>query len=377
MRILLVANYLPDRQQSMLHIVKMFEAGLKKVGYEVHVIRPDPVFCQFQQSTRGFAKWLGYIDKLVLFPCRIKKEIEWADVIHICDHSNAVYTKYFQKAPHLITCCDLLAIRSALGEFKENHTRWMGRQLQKLILEGINKSQYVVCISKTTKKDLLHISNLKEENISVIYLGLNYSYEPMERSEARNYLKSFGMKIDSPFILHVGKNNWYKNRKGLLVIFKHIIDTKGFKDYKLVLAGEALSKELHILIDQLKIKRNIEEIILPKNEDLKMLYSAADAIIYPSIAEGFGWPIIEAQACGCPVFASNRAPMTEAGGKAAIYFDPDKPEEAAYIICEALKDKGKTEKMRREGFENAKRFSAEEVINQYIEVYKKVLALKT
>ena len=373
MKILLIANYLPDRQQSMLHIARMLDEGLKKAGHKTRLMRPEPFFCRIQQPTNGLGKWLGYLDKMVVFPYRLKKEAQWADIVHICDHSNAIYTKYLKNKPHVITCCDLLAIRSALGEFKENPTRWTGKILQKMILKGLNRAQHIVCISHATKKDLLRLSKLKDEDVSVVYLSLNYNYSPVEKSDTRNYLMSLSIDIDRPFMLHVGKNNWYKNRKGLLTIFKHIINTKGFQDYKLVLAGEALSKELHILIDELKIKNSIAEIISPKDEDLKMLYSSAVALIYPSIAEGFGWPIVEAQACGCPVFTTYRPPMIEAGGKAAVYFELDDHKEAACIVIETLKDSKKIEVMRQKGFENVKKFDSAKMIDEYIKIYQKAI----
>ena len=373
MKVLLIANYLPDRQQSMLHIVNMLCRELRNKGQEVKIIRAQPFFNFFKSSTKGLGKWLGYIDKFIIFPFSLKKELSWADIVHICDHSNSIYTKYLKNKPNVITCCDLLAVRSALGEFKDNPTRWTGKVLQRMILKGLNRAKSVVCISEATKLDLLRLSSLKEENIAVIYLGFNYDYEPMERVEVQERLKSLGFDISNPFILHVGKNNWYKNRKGLISIFKHIANIKGFENYKLVLAGEPLSKDLLKFIDKMKVKDKIFELILPKDEDLKALYSMTEALLYPSIAEGFGWPIAEAQACGCMVFTTNRAPMTEAGAEAAVYFNPDNHEETARIVTDTLKDSKRVEEIRQKGFENAKRFDSKKMIDEYIKIYRKAI----
>ncbi|MBC8009252.1 MAG: glycosyltransferase, partial [Burkholderiales bacterium] len=68
---------------------------------------------------------------------------------------------------------------------------------------------------------------------------------------------------------------------------------------------------------------------------LEALYNLAEGLLFPSLAEGFGWPVAEAQACGCPVFASERAPITEVGGSHAVYFDPVDPPAAARIIAAA------------------------------------------
>jgi glycosyltransferase involved in cell wall biosynthesis len=102
------------------------------------------------------------------------------------------------------------------------------------------------------------------------------------------------------------------------------------------------------------------------NEDLGALYSSAVASLFPSLQEGFGWPIVEAQACGCPVFTSNRAPMTEVGGNAAVYFDPTQITSAADTIIQHLP---RVQEMRQAGLENAKRFRTEAMIAGYVALY--------
>lgn len=370
MKILLIANYLPDGQQSMLHFANMLYKGLIELKHDVRLIRPKPFFNFFKQSYKGLGKWLGYLDKFIIFPIRLVKAKHWADIVHICDHSNAIYTRYLKDIPYIVTCCDMLAIRSAQGEFKENSTRWTGRQLQKMILNGLNKAQYVVCISKATRDDLLRISNLKPEKTSIIYMGLNYPYSPMQYEKASGRLKSLKKNIKYPFILHVGKSSWYKNRLGVLNIFRHMLRSNEISNLNLIFAGQKLTKEMHRYIKQYHLEQKVIGIISPKDEDLDALYSLAEALIYPSLQEGFGWPIIEAQACGCPVFTTNRAPMTEAGGDAAIYFDPYKPEETAYIIVKNLKYK---DRIKEKGFLNIKRFNTEKMMEEYIKVYQKIL----
>lgn len=363
---------------SMLNIARMFEEGYKKRGHEVRVVRPKKVFCiMADSSTRGLAKWLGYIDKLLIFPSELKKEAKWADVVHICDHSNSMYTKYLNNVPNIITCCDFLAVRSALGEFKQNYTKWSGRLLQKIIWTGINWTHRVVCISEKTKSDLFKlgklddpsmISRLSDSEVKVLYLGLNYPYAPMEKKEYIPLIRDLGVDPETPYFLHVGKNNWYKNKKGLVDIFKFLKERKDFKAFKLVVAGSPLSVELKERLEKYGLEGQVKEVVSPDTKYISALYSGAKALIYPSIAEGFGWPIIESQACGCPVFTSNRAPMTEAGGEAAVYFDPGNPEGAARVIIDTLQDEHKIKEMRLKGFKNVQRFDKDKMVDVYIQV---------
>lgn len=373
MKILIVANYLPDRQISMLNIARMLEDGLKNTGHEVKVIRPEKMFCGSDNSIRGINKWLGYLDKFLLFPGHLKKHLAWADVVHICDHSNAIYTKYLQGVPHVVTCHDLLAVRSALGDFKDNQTKLTGKVFQKMILSGLRRAQKVVCISRATQKDLLRISRIEERKTSVAYLGLNYTYHKMDTEEAKKIMRCAGITREYKFLLNVSKNNWYKNRKGLICVYELLKKELLGEDLHLIIAGEPLPEDLKALVRRSGLEESVHEIIAPDNGTLCALYSTARSLLYPSIAEGFGWPIVEAQASGCPVFTSNRAPMTEAGGDAAVYFDPDDPEGAAKIIVETLADKQKLDEMRQKGIENVKRFDSGRMIDEYVAVYREVI----
>ncbi|NCS48670.1 MAG: glycosyltransferase family 4 protein [Microcystis aeruginosa G13-05] len=366
MKILLIANYPPDHIQSMNRFAQILETGLTELGHQVHVIRPQPWIGRLQPSSKGLGKWLGYIDKFLLFPNTLRQELSWADVVHICDQSNAVYTKYLQKVPHVVTCNDLLAIRSALGEIKENHTRWTGRQLQKMILNGLNQAQRVACISEQTKMDLMRLSSLRFSTISLIHMGLNYRYFPMKISEAKRRLEALEIPKKCQFFLHVGGNTWYKNRLGVLSIFYYLLQKHPKIEDHLVMVGQPFTIEIRQFIKKYNLSQTVIEMVGVDNEDLRALYSSATALLFPSLQEGFGWPIIEAQACGCPVITSKRPPMTEVGGEAAIYINPTNPEEAAEIIAGRFPI---LKSLKQKGILNAQKFTADKMITSYLELY--------
>lgn len=371
MKILLISTYIPDRIQSMEKFTKVLEIGLKKFGHEVRTIRPEPITAKIKPTATGIGKWLGYIDKFIFFPKILQKSLSWADIVHICDHSSAPYTQYLQKFPHVVTCNDMLAIRSALGEIKENPTRWTGKQLQRMILNGLNKSQRVVCISEQTKSDLMRISCLNPERVSRIYMGLNYPYRPMTRAMQEKKLKELNLNLDTQFILHVGSNAWYKNRFGVISIFKNLIQYDNAKKLLLVMVGRSLTTEMTEFIKTYHLTHKVRELIDIDNESLRSLYSSATALLFPSLQEGFGWPIIEAQACGCPVFTSKRPPMTEICGSTGIYLDPENHKTAGEIISKSL---SRLDRLKSKSLENAKKFTDEAMITAYIQIYKEVLS---
>ena len=370
MKILLIGNYAADRQESMLRFASMLEKGLKECGHEVRRVQPPVVLGDWVADHSPLKKWLGYIDKLILFPRRLPRLAAWADIVHICDHSNAVYSTAIGNRPSVVTCHDLLGIRGALGEFPENHTGWSGRIYQQMIRRGLHKSSVIVCVSNATWNDAVRLIGEKRNKLSIVYNGLNYPYSPMDRPTAAQHLTKLGLSLDQDFLLHVGGNQWYKNRLGVLHIFGHLISYPETSHLHLVLAGKPWTKEMKNYIRERGIGSQITELTNISNENLRALYSTAEGLLFPSLCEGFGWPIVEAQACGCPVFISNRAPMNEIGGNCAVYIEPQNAPQAAEHIARALIS---TEGGGEAAIRNAGRFTSKQMIDGYVTVYQDAL----
>lgn len=368
MRILLIGNYLNDGQESMQRFAALMERGLKQAGHEVRTLRAPVVVGQLHPSGEGFGKWLGYIDKFGVFPVILRSAVKWADVVHICDHANSFYIKHVAPVPHVVTCHDMLAIRSALGEIPQNQTRWTGRQLQRLILKGLTEAQHVVCVSEATRRDLLRIADIPERRVSCTYNSLSYPYSRMEEHEAAIRVRRLRMEITQPFLLHVGGNDWYKNRLGVLRIFSALRQLTPGRTFMLVMVGKPWTAEMRRFVLEHGMSDVTTVLTGVANEDLRALYSTATMMLFPSLHEGFGWPIVEAQACGCPVATSRRSPMEEVAGAAAIFINPDNPESAAASLRHALE---RVADMREASLLNAARFRSG-MVERYLSVYERV-----
>jgi glycosyltransferase involved in cell wall biosynthesis len=366
MKILLIGNYRYLESQSMDRFASMLFNGLTSQGFDVRLLKPLSLIGRLRPPLTGLGKWLGYVDRFILFPIVLTKAARWADVVHICDQANAIYIPWLRGKPHVMTCHDMLAIRSALGEIAEYQTGLTGRIYQRWILYDFKKVMQVTCVSNTTREDVLRITKLSSEKVSVVHNGLNYPYRPMPTKEFSQHLEQMGLADWMPFFFHVGGNFWYKNKAGLLRIFAHMVRLDNSDSWNLVLAGAALPETLARLAKELKIYDRIREVKNVTNEQLCALYSAAQGLIFPSTAEGFGWPIIEAQACGCPVFTSNRKPMTEVGGDGAVYFYPKEEARAAQAICDAFRNR---DSLIGLGLQNAMRYSFETMISGYESIY--------
>jgi glycosyltransferase involved in cell wall biosynthesis len=369
LKVLLIANYLNDEQESMQRFATLMTRGLTGAGHEVRVCRPPAILGQLRPSARGVGKWLGYVDKFGAFPLVLRAEVKWADVVHICDQANSVYVKHIRPVPHVVTCHDLLAIRSALGEIPQHKTSWTGRRLQGLILTGLTEAQHIACVSDATRRDLLRIARIPEHRVSRAYNSLNYPYSRMEMSEAASRLRKLFIDPRQSFFLHVGGNQWYKNRLGVLRVFSVLRNLTTNSNLKLVMVGKPWTAEMRQFVIEHGMSELTFELTEITDEDLRALYSTATMMLFPSLQEGFGWPILEAQACGCPVVTSGRSPMDEVGGNAAIYVNPDNPESAALTVKRSLDCLQGT---REASLLNAARFSGSAMIETYVSLYDKV-----
>jgi glycosyltransferase involved in cell wall biosynthesis len=368
--VLLIGNYSPDQQQSMQRFSAMMLQGLTAAGLSADLIRPEPIVGNLKSTGRFISKWLGYIDKFVWFPLRLKKALEKKPaIVHICDHSNAVYALRCGHVPVLVTCHDLLAVRGALGESTDCPASVTGRMLQRWILRGLRHADVVACVSVATANDVERLVTRGNDRplINIVPMGLNYPYRklPPEVSRAR-LAKIDRLDVDLPFVLHVGSNQRRKNRDGVLRILARC---KEKWQGRLVFAGDRLNPELLSLADTLGVSDRVTQLENPESEILETLYNCAVALLYPSRFEGFGWPIIEAQACGCPVICSNSGPLPEAAGEAGLFHDVDDEEGFASDLMR-LADPVERARWSEKSLLNAEKFSTETMIAHYIDIYR-------
>lgn len=379
-KVLLVGNYLPDKQESMLRFASMLKERLPSKGFQTILIQPHVYLLSLVSSNNRLRKWLGYIDKYILFPRKLRNTINKTqpDLVHICDHSNAPYIQACKQMPHLLTCNDLIAIRSAREEIPSHRTKWTGKQLQSYILGNIKKSKYFACISNKTKDDLTRIAKIDPMKARTIYMGQNYPYSPLARDYAKETVSRLLAKpnFKTSYIIHVGHNGFYKNKPGVLELYK-ALKANSRTPLDLIFVGPPLPLNLSTWINKNHLETNIHILEDVSNKDLQALYSGAELLLFPSLLEGFGWPIIEAQACGCPVVTTRDAPMTELGSDAAFYVpSPNNDSLASWANgCLPILQKALNTPPERisDGIKNAGRFTAKDMVSQYAEYYRKIL----
>ena len=372
------------KSQSMPRFARMLEEAYLLRGHEVRVWSPQPFFCRLWQKGR-VAKWLRYMDKYIIFPLWVRGKLnkQPEDILYVfCDQALGFWVPLVKNKPHIVHVHDLLALRSSLGYEPFNPTSWTGRIYQHFIRQGFKQAKHFISISNKTRDDLHFFGQVSKDSSHMVYNGFNYPYAPMAQSDAMRSLNDANLPAQSDgMLLHVGGNVWYKNLAGVIRIY--IEYTKSEKNpLPLWCISPNPSPQIQVLLNQLP--KNGEVLFFQDidNKTLQAAYSLARVLLFPSLDEGFGWPIIEAQACGCLVLTTDAAPMNEVGGAHSIYLPPlkynDDQELWAKKCCEILTkllnlDSLELSELSLRGMNWVKRFNADSAIEDYLNIYKSVL----
>ncbi|MEK9184091.1 MAG: glycosyltransferase family 1 protein [Patescibacteria group bacterium] len=250
-------------------------------------------------------------------------------------------------APRILTIHDLSFIHHPYF-FSLKHRLWHKIQSYK---NQIKTASVIVTNSVYTKNDLINTLSVQPEKIHAIYPGTNPKLKKMDFTRPE--------KLKFPYILYLGTIEPRKNIPLIIKAFNIVKQKNNFRDLKLILAGKAgwLYEKIFQEAEKSRHKSDIIFWGLVHSEEKNMLYNLAEAFVYPSFLEGFGFPPLEAQACGCPVIASNRASLPEVLGQSALMVNPWKEKDLVDKLEAVLTDANLKNKLIAEGFKNAQRFN--------------------
>src|ERR1017187_4716162 len=231
---------------------------------------------------------------------------------------------------------------------------WAGtyRLRYKLNLRLMRRARAIVTVSEHTKKDLLkYCPFIPPQKVFAIHNGLERKWKRVE-DEARleQVLRTYRLG-GRTIILHVGNDNWYKNVATLLRAFATVDDPK----LVLVKVGDCGPANGE-LIQQLGIADRFVHIRGADDEQLMCLYSIAEMLVFPSLHEGFGWPPLEAMACGCPVITTRKASLPEVCGEACLYVEPRDVDGIASAIRSLIENPDLRSDLTHRGLVRARRF---------------------
>jgi glycosyltransferase involved in cell wall biosynthesis len=229
--------------------------------------------------------------------------------------------------------------------------------------QAIQAADAIICISESTKRDLLRYFPEVENKISVTHLASEF------QGAWSNGPESVPTK---PYFLYVGsRSREYKNFDILLIAFSKAFSSQS--EVQLCVAGSAFDDNEQKMINRLKLEKRVLHYEYPSDAHLAKLYRCSVAFVYPSMYEGFGIPPLEAMACGTVVVAANSSSIPEVVGDAGILFDPNSTDDLADILLNLLNSPLERDRFIEKGHQQRQLFSWDKTTTQTVQVYQSLV----
>ncbi len=273
------------------------------------------------------------------------------------------FNPHFFVAPLTNKCKKVITFHDLSFEHYPEFFSWRKRGWQRILMntkQEASKADQIIAVSESTKNDLINLYGIDHKKIKVIYSGVGKQFQPLKVKKRYH--------LPEKFILYFGTIEPRKNLIGLIKAFELLKD----KDCKLVMAGANgwLYQDILKTAQQSKRSQDIFFTGFVREEDKPYLYNLAQVFVYPSFFEGFGFPPLEAMACGIPVITSINSSISEVVGEAGIMINPKNIDELAWAMETVLIDSNLRERLIKKGLKQAQSFSWQECARKTLEILK-------
>jgi len=275
------------------------------------------------------------------------------DVFHPT-YYNGYYLNKLNGIPYVLTVYDM--IHEQYPEFFPLSDETVYNK--KIAMDGAAR---IIAISNNTKRDLLKYYDIDSSKIDVIYLGNSMSPDVHDEN----------ISVPDKFLLFVGSRSAYKNFYFFVIAIKPILIRE--KDVKIVCTGSAFTRDEEAFFEHHGLRGRFIS-YFSDEKTLSQLYRQALLFIFPSQYEGFGIPVLEAFACGCPMALSNTGSLPEVGGDAALYFDPKSPDELRKAVEKILYCESVRRDLVEKGYRRLREFSWEKTMEETLKSYERAIA---
>jgi glycosyltransferase involved in cell wall biosynthesis len=281
-------------------------------------------------------------------------------------HSMAFVTPLLAPAPAVVTVYDLSFIHYP-QQFPPLQRLYLTTQTRR----SCRQARRVVAISASGREDIVRLFGVAPERIDVVPPAVGAEFRPLPPEEVAQFRRQ--QRLPERFILHVGT---LQPRKNLLVLLEAMAQL-GRPQLRLYLAGGRgwYYDEIFARVEALGLQQQVRFVGYVEDNVLPLWYNAASLLVFPSLYEGFGMPVLEALACGTPVIAANTSALPEAGGKAALYFEPADVAGLVKQMLAVLDNPDQAVTMREEGLLHARTFSWANSGRAMSDVYHHALAI--
>lgn len=289
------------------------------------------------------------------------------DIVHFLTHFEA---PLIQPQRTIITVHDvipLIFIEDIHPEIRGHVKKAI--KLQKYVFKNAAK---IIAVSHHSKNDLITYYNIPQEKIKVIHSGIEETFKKVKDKLLLEKIKN-RFHVNGTILFYTGGLEKRKNMQRLLLAFSKLLNNFKRKIY-LVIGGEDILylPEIKNMVKELGIEHKVVFTEYLSDQDLVLLYNIADVFVFPTLYEGFGFPPLEAMACGTPVVTSNISSLPEIVGNAAVLVNPYKVDSIVDGVVEVLKNWDLRKNLIKKGFAKVKLFSWEKTAEQTVKVYEEV-----
>jgi glycosyltransferase involved in cell wall biosynthesis len=377
-RVAVVADFLEEGWPSMDLAAELTSLAIARHGGEGFIpaiLRPQlpRLARRVRTLDRGTARNADrYLGRYLAYPRWLKRRAGDFALFHLIDQSYAHLVNVLPQARCVVTCHDLDAFASVSGSDPEPRPYWF-RATMHWVMSGLGKAAHVLCDSAAVRDELVRREIVDAARTTVVPLPVHPDFSPEPRGDADAEVRRLLGPADggAPYLLHVGANMPRKNLPLLLRLFAELRARKAAG--RLVRVGGALDAEQRALAAELGIGDAIVELPFLERPVLAALYRHAAALVLPSDREGFGWPVLEAIACGTPVVARDLPPLREIAGDAAVFVPTDDPRAWAATVEGVLIGRGA--ELRTAALARAAGFSLEAYGTAVTAIYRRVLGM--
>ena len=236
------------------------------------------------------------------------------------------------------------------------------------------RADLLIAVSENTKKEIVELCNIPQEKIRVIAHGVDKNFFSAKRGSAlQSVLDKYA--IQSPYFINTSSLWWA--RKNLLRLIEAFAQFHFEVDNgcQLVITGNKGPSfaAMRAAVERYGLEKQVRFLHYVDREDIPYLFSAALALVFPSLHEGFGMPVIEAMSCGCPVITSHTSALVETGGLAALYINPYQSDSIAQAMRDIYRDSALRESHRHKGLAHVEKFSWQRAANATRQVFYELL----
>jgi len=309
----------------------------------------------------------SFIASLFFYPFIVIKNRKKDSILHIAKQEEAYLLNFISARNTVVTCHDMISL------FNNKH-RLIDKLMVSLCIKGLKKADRIITVSNYSKSEIIKYLDYPEKKIDVIYNGLDHNeFKVLKDNKA--VLRKYGVSERNSLILFVGTE---EPRKNLLRIIKSIGKiSKKNNNITLLKVGTPLNidrrHELKTYIKKLGLENNVKFLDYVSEKDLIKIYNSVDFLVLPSLYEGFGFPALEAMACGCPVITSNTTSLPEVVGDAAITINPYNIDQLAEAMYKLLKNNETRKKLIKKGLKRAKLFTWKKASEETLKIYDEML----